>query len=316
MSDTEYRSGSTGSVPGSAGSVLRRRDFLKTTTLGAAALATGVPAVHSAPSRFRFAFLADLHVMPGEQADRARRAIRMINESVPVDFVITGGDLVQDALAQSEATATRFFDLFSEVISGLKVPVRHTIGNHDLFGVYEESGVSPDHELYGAGMYRRRFGDTHYVFDHGGWHFVVLDGNRIEGRTVVGGVDDAQLAWLAADLERVGPQVPVCIVTHIPLVSSWVQLRHGVTVAPPPQGFIVNNKAVYTVFEPYNVKLVLQGHLHVLEDWRFRGCRFIGAGAVRGGWGPGPLDGPGPSFGVVTVDGGSAAYEHVDVTTA
>jgi len=301
---------------------MNRREFLKAVAVAGGTLFAGGMGLtrcsRSQPSTkkqgFSFAFITDLHLRPGMREERLRRCIDMINEK-SCDFVVTGGDLVEDALGVGYDAAKGQYDLVESVLVDLKVPVYHTIGNHELFGVYVESGVSPEHAEYGKEMYRQRIGAgrTYYSFDYGDWHFVSLDSMKIEGRKFVGGVDEAQMNWLRNDFATVGQKRPVCLVTHIPMVSSWVQLRHGITVAPSPEGFIVNNKELYQAFEPYNLKLVLQGHLHVLEDWSFNGTRFIGAGAVSGGWGTGPLDGPGPSFGIVTIVGEDVAYEHVRI---
>jgi 3',5'-cyclic AMP phosphodiesterase CpdA len=231
------------------------------------------------------------------------------------DFVLTGGDLIEDGLGTRYEIVHECYDLAEELIAGLSPPVYHTMGNHDLFGIFVESGATPEHPDYGKEMYRRRIGNgrTYYSFDHRNWHFISLDSTQVEGRQFFGGIDKEQLDWLRSDLDTTGHERPICLCMHIPMASAWVQLRHGILVGPSPQGFTGNNKELYLAVEPHNVRLVLGGHLHILEDWSFRGTRFINAGAVRGGWGPGPLDGPSPSFGVVTVDGEEIVYEHVPI---
>lgn len=264
---------------------------------------------------FTFAFITDLHVQPGEQAERVRRCIRSVNSMQGCDFAISGGDLIEDGLGTDYETVHECYNLAQSILTDLKIPVYHTIGNHDLFGIYVESGASPDHPEYGKEIYRRRIGQgrTYYSFDRNGWHFVSLDSVQVTGRRFIGGVDSQQVDWLRSDLAATGNEHPICLISHIPMVSAWVQLRHGMTVLPAAEGFITNNKELYLALEPYNVKLVLQGHLHILEDWYFRGARFICSGAVRGGWGPSPLDGPGPSFGIVSVDGEEITFRHVPI---
>ena len=64
-----------------------------------------------------------------------------INNHHP-DFVITGGDLVSDALAQRESRADSLFNLYKATSENFKMPVYNAIGNHDVFGWYPQSGVS------------------------------------------------------------------------------------------------------------------------------------------------------------------------------
>ena len=82
------------------------------------------------------------------------------------------------------------------------MPVWSVPGNHENFGIERHlSLVSPKHPLYGKGMYRQRLGPNYYSFTYGGVHFVGLDSVDIADLWYYGHVDDAQLAWLRADLE-------------------------------------------------------------------------------------------------------------------
>lgn len=61
---------------------------------------------------------------------------------------------------------------------------------------------------------------TYYSFDHGGWHFVVLDYLKQEapGRFSPE-LDGQQLDWLRQDLQRAGSK-PTILVDHAPLLSA------------------------------------------------------------------------------------------------
>ena len=65
---------------------------------------------------------------------------------------------------------------------------------------------------------------------------------------------------------------------------------------------IESKEQVLDAFRGYNLKLVLQGHLHVVEEIIFRGVHFITGGAVCGAWWKGPRDGFPEGFVVVDVD--------------
>src|SRR5205814_6975511 len=97
--------------------------------------------------------------------------------------------------------ALSLFDLYDKTEQDLGLKVHHTIGNHDVFGIYKQSGVPADDPLYGKKLFEDRFGKRFYSFDHKGHHFVVLDSigitddNAYEGR-----IDAGQLACLKSDL--------------------------------------------------------------------------------------------------------------------
>lgn len=262
---------------------------------------------------FRFVFMTDIHVQPELRADEGfRAAIAKVNELKP-DFVITGGDLIMDALGQTEARSTELYDLFDEISKEFKMPVYHTIGNHEVFGLYKRSGISPDHPEYGKEMYKKRLGQgkTYYSFDHKGWHFVMLDAiGFTEERKYIGDVDSVQLEWLKADLARIGTQTPVVISTHIPLISVAGQMKNGGTAALSASAIVTNSNSVIKQCERNNLKLVLQGHLHIVEEIIFRDTHFITGGAVSGNWWKGLRDGFPEGFVVVDVSDNTFTWRY------
>ncbi len=270
------------------------------------------------PEPFRFVYLTDTHIGLGEPSiEQTRRCIRRINAlDPPASFVINGGDLVKNAYEQTYEAADADYRLAGQILGELNIPVYHSIGNHDLFGVAPATGVSTDHPEYGKAMFRQRIGGgrTYFSFDFGGWHFILLDSIHVDEQlNWGGGVDAEQIDWLKKDLEILNGQRPICLVTHIAIVSPVVQIRLGAMRAPGPGGLVVNGAEIYLLCEPHRLKLVLQAHTHFYEEAILNGTRFIGGGAVVGGWGPGPLDGPPTGFGLITVNGGTAVYEHIDV---
>ena len=125
---------------------------------------------------FSFAFLTDIHLKP-ESLKAFEMVIDTVNQ-LDIDFVLTGGDMVYDVLRGNKSRSDSLFTLYKESTEKINVPVYNCIGNHELFGIYEESVEDSLHPDYKYGMYERYFGKTYYSFDHKGWHFVVL--NSIE----------------------------------------------------------------------------------------------------------------------------------------
>jgi Icc protein len=289
---------------------MNRRHFLQ---IGAAALATApVPAQTTSNSDFTFLFITDTHLQPELNAasgcDQCFKKARTIKS----DFAIQGGDHVFDALAVSRERATSLFDLYAKTEQDLGMKIHHTIGNHDCFGVYPASGLSPADPLYGKKMYEDRFGKTYYSFDHKGVHLIVLDSIGItQDRAYEGLVGADQLRWLKSDLDPLSPSTPIIISIHIPLVTAFdsyvpppftPQTHHGLSVG--------NAYEVIALFAGKNVIGVLQGHTHINETVWWKGVPYITGGAVCGNWWHGTRLGTPEGFTVIQVSRGKIATQY------
>ncbi len=264
-------------------------------------------------NNFSFVFMTDIHITPERNATEGLlQAIDTINKLAP-DFVITGGDNIMDALGQTYDKANSLYNLYEETVENLEMPVYNTMGNHEVFGLYEDSGVSPDHKEYGKKLYENRLAKRYYSFDHKNWHFVVIDGiGFTDDRHYYGFVDSVQVAWLKQDLEKTGKDKPVVISTHIPLLSVGTQIMQGPT-EPFGKGSIINNaNEIRKILEQYNVKLVLQGHLHFLEDINYNGIHYITGGAISSGWWSGSRFGMEEGFIKIDISGEEFEWEYID----
>ena len=248
-------------------------------------LATSATSAVSPPANFSFAFISDCHIGPELDADKG---CAMCFEQISAsdhDFVLQGGDHIEDALEVSRERATMLMDLYQRTERRhLRKPVHHVLGNHDCLGVFAKSGIDPSAPDYGKQFYIDRFGPRHYSFDHKGVHFVVLDSVGLtDDRNYEGRVDAEQLQWLRADLAAQPNGTRIIVATHIPLVTamrcyepeSWANTPHNWT-------FVVNGREVLRILRDYDVLAVLQGHSHVFEQIELNGIRFISAGAVAG----------------------------------
>jgi 3',5'-cyclic AMP phosphodiesterase CpdA len=262
---------------------------------------------------FSFVFMTDIHLMPERRgAEGFKAAIGKVNELAP-DFVITGGDLIYDALETGYQRADSLYDLYGELCTLFRMPVHNTIGNHEVFGLYVESGVDPGHPLFGKRMFEERLGGgtTSSSFDHGGWHFILLDTIGYTGaRGYFGHVSPGTLAWLAADLGKTDIGAPIVLCVHIPLVSPTIQTIYGTTETVPPPEMVTNAPEVLSLFEGRDLRLVLQGHLHIVEQAQVKGTKFVTGGAVSGSWWEGPFRGFPEGFVMVQVDGDVINYHY------
>ncbi len=297
---------------------ISRRQFLGRAAAGGAAM--GVLGWSGCASRvakpdFSIAFMTDMHVQKEKRAAEGWRAsLRHVQEHpANPDFIVTGGDLAMDILATDVAKADEQYDLyFSAIDDILRIPVHHVLGNHDCLGIYEKSGLTPDHPLYGKEYFRQRFQreSTYTSFDHRGWHFVLLDTVGFDGRRYIGHVDEEQLAWLERDLAEANK--PTVVFGHIPLFSNLWELGSGLEKPISDSFSVVNADDVAKVLAGHPVKLSLSGHLHQNETWTYKGVEFANVGAVSGGWWSGEHYGFGEGYALLSFAGDSVSWRYVD----
>jgi len=229
------------------------------------------------------------------------------------DFVITGGDLIMDALGQSFGRADSLYDLYQGMIGELKMPVYNSIGNHEIYGIYKESGANKAHPEYGEKMFETRLGKSYYSFDHKGWKFMII--NSIEDtkkNSYIGWIDSTQMEWVRKELERTPKETPIVISTHIPFITAFEQRYYGSTLSNDSSLVVANSKDLLDLFKDHNLRLVLQGHLHTIEDIYIDGIHFITAGAVCGAWWNGPNRGFEEGFMHIRVRNNEVSWEYID----
>jgi hypothetical protein len=221
-----------------------RRDFLKLTAIGGLGVvfASALPGMARAAGQddFYFVQLSDTHWgfegPPNPDAKGTlKKAVAAVNslEREP-DFIMFTGDLTHTT--DNPVERRKRMAEFKEIVKDLKArTVRFMPGEHDA-------------SLDNGKAFQEFFGATHYTFDHRDVHFIVLD-NVSDPRAQIG---DAQLAWLAADLEQQKQDAPIVVFTHRPLfdlVPQWDwATRDGA-------------KAV-DLLMPYENVTVFYGHIH------------------------------------------------------
>jgi 3',5'-cyclic-AMP phosphodiesterase len=267
----------------------------------------------SKPEDFKFVFMTDIHLSQQRNAVSGfMKAINVINGLHP-DFVITGGDLIMDALEQRYSRADSLYNLYLGTVKNLNMPVYNTMGNHEIYGIYKDSGADSLNPEYGEKMFEKRLGRSFYSFNHKGWKFIIL--NSIEDTrkgSYIGKIDDAQISWIRQELQETDKKTPLVISTHIPFITANTQKYVGTTVPNDSSTVIYNGKDVLDLFAGYNLKLVLQGHLHTVEDIFIDGIHFITGGAVSAAWWTGPNKEFEEGFMMISVRNGDFSSEYVD----
>lgn len=263
-------------------------------------------------STFSVVFMTDIHLQPELNAvEGFRKAMDSINKYNP-DFVISGGDLIMDALAQKQPRADSLYTLYKQEVKKLKMPVYNTIGNHEFFGVYPQSGVDSTHEFYGNKMYQKNLGKTYYSFTYKHWKFIVLEAVHINGRKYTGFIHNEQIAWLKKELFNTSAKTPIAVVVHIPMLTSLTQFNKGALTPNNESIVITNSRELINLFSGYNLKLVLQGHLHILEDNFIKNVHFVTGGAICGAWWEGSNQGTEEGFLLLNFKGDQFTWKYVD----
>ena len=217
-----------------------------------------------------------------------------------------------DALGQRFGKADSLYNLYMKTASEINAPVYCTMGNHDIFGIYKKYGTDTSHPEYGEKMFENRLGKSYYSFDHKGWKFIILNSVEEKDNRYIGLVDPDQLEWIRSELENTDKQTPIVISTHLPLITAFTQVYSGSTTPNGESLVITNSKEVLDLFDGYNLKLVLQGHLHILEDIYIFGTHFITGGAISAGWWKGPYETTEEGFIKIDVEGDNFRWEYID----
>jgi 3',5'-cyclic AMP phosphodiesterase CpdA len=262
---------------------------------------------------FTFAFMTDIHLTYEKDAVPGfKKAIAEVNRLRP-DFVITGGDLIMDALGQRYSLADSLYNLYGATVKDFSVPLYNTMGNHEIYGIYSRSKADKQHPEYGEKMFESRLGKSYYSFSHKGWKFFIVNSIEDTGKDrYTGKVDSAQVEWIKAELAATDKNTPIVISTHIPFITANTQRYEGSTVGSDSSTVVWNSREVLGLFGGYNLKLVLQGHLHTVEDIYIDGIHFVTGGAVSGGWWNGPNQGFEEGFMLVSSGKSGVSWRYVD----
>ncbi|MCA9773066.1 MAG: metallophosphoesterase family protein [Myxococcales bacterium] len=161
-------------------------------------------------------------------------AVRAINATEGVEFVIIKGDLSSEQTTEQFQDAKAIFDQFSRPYHVLR-------GNHDRKG---ENAGDPFLEVFGLDR-------AYYGFDRDGYHFVMLD--TVDPPTGLGVLPADELAWLRADLAA-HPRVPTLLFAHHPVAPAAPDFWRVATA---------DARAFVDVIEDFREVLgVFSGHTH------------------------------------------------------
>ena len=287
---------------------MQRRKFIQNLSLASAAtvLPIGVNAENTGKKkRFRAAFISDIHIKTLDVAEAGmRKVLQTINQSdKKPDFIINGGDSIMDALAVSKEKTKAQWDLFFDILQAEnKLPVKHCMGNHDIWGWQLKEDVKSD-PLYGKNWWLQLTGNTksYYSFTHQNWHFIVLDSTQENNGGYIALLDAEQFNWLGAELES-NKDKHICVVSHIPIVSFCSAMFFKDML--PNGDWKLSRALLHTdarmikdLFRKYpNIRCCLSGHIHLQDEVTYLGIQYFCNGAVSGNWWKGAFQDFAPAY--------------------
>lgn len=206
-------------------------------------------------------------------------------------FGIDCGDVVGDTPA--------LYPTYIETVKSLDIPIYRAIGNHDMdyYGrTHETSDLT----------FSSYFGPTHYSFNKGNAHYIVINNNFFIGRDYfyMGYIDEKTFAWLEQDLSHVEKGSLIFLIMHIPArlkdKQSPFQYSYG-GIADQT----VNVGSLFEMLKPYNTHIIT-GHMHYnLNISHAPNILEHNTASICGTWWRGEicLDGTPQGYGVYEVDG-------------
>lgn len=222
-----------------------------------------------------------------------------------VKQTISGMDKPFHAISVGDNVFDRHYliDEYVATISDMNIPFYHVIGNHDM-DYNKRSNEGSDK------TYEENFGPSHYSFNVGNVHYVVLDDVFYYGYTYryIGYVTEEQLSWLEQDLAQVEPGSLVVVSLHIP--TTGCKGIKSASFTSILSGVVMNNQALYEILKGYNVH-IMAGHSH--QQWNTQitaGILEHTHAAASGAWWQGPVctDGTPKGYTVYEVEGDSISW--------
>ncbi|HWA32752.1 MAG TPA: metallophosphoesterase [Cyclobacteriaceae bacterium] len=280
-----------------------RRKFFKSTVAAGIAAMTVPHKLQAAGQEkkrlLRIAHITDIHMTDALNAITCTsRVFKEINamKDKP-DLIVNTGDTVMDENKQTRERVEILWDTWNNVTrESNKIRMISALGNHD---VWYGPDASTDAEYKRDPRYGKQWAievlslpARYYSVTVNGWQFIALD--SIQGENGYQ-LDDEQFGWLRNELAKLGGRRPVCVLSHVPIVSvgAWMyetKRTKALESKFPSADMHLDHQRLKDLFQEHkNVKLCLSGHVHYVDNIEYLGVKYLCNGAVSGNWWRDPL---------------------------
>jgi len=262
----------------------------------------------------RLAHLTDVHVYAERSADEgfARCLHHVQSQDDPADLIVFGGDNVMNVDGEEgRKTAQEQLEVWNRVVRDhCSLPYKIVIGNHDVLANDPVDGKKWAVESYSLP-------NRYYSYEQAGWKFMILDSTFPQESGYKGRLDSEQMDWVIETLENTSPTMPICIISHIPILSPSCYFdgdneKTGDWVVPGAWMHIDARTLKDHFYKHPNVRLCLSGHIHLVDTMTYLNVNYACNGAVSGGWWRGPNQEFKPGYALVDLyDDGTSTVEFV-----
>ena len=185
----------------------------------------------------------------------------------PLQFLINGGDVVQDG-QKDENQWIEYFKGGSAYL--MDIPQIAAIGNHDYRG-HSGPGIPNFFQKY---MRWPGSSDTgNLFFDMPGFQLVIWNSNAND---IADSVEREMWKWLEEKMQAAQKaKIPLIVATHFPVYSSSMNKFTSLSV-------IRLRMYLVPLAQKYGVKLILSGHTHMYERSFKDGVNYLVAGPAGG----------------------------------
>ena len=284
---------------------MKRRALIK--NLGGLLLAPALP-VYQLPTNpvvLRLAHLTDIHLKDEWDAPaRFRRCLHHVQSQKPaVHMILNGGDVVFDMNKESLSTINGQWSLYHSIIKAeCNLPVHYALGNHDIWWNENDKGQADYGKRFS--LEQLQLAKPYYSFSNSGWTFIVLDSVHldIDNTWYIGKLGDEQLNWLKNELASTLKDTPVCVLSHIPILTATLMIEDDIVNKWEMTGgdMHTDTAKIINLFNGYpNVKLCLSGHIHLRDKVVYNNVTYLCDGAVCGAWWKGNKRETGPGYGLI-----------------
>jgi len=253
----------------------------------------------------RIAHLTDVHLKDelGAPAKFAKCLHHLQEQNPKVDLVLNGGDVVFDMNKENISTIDKQWQLLNNTMKNeCSLPVRYCLGNHDIW--WNENSKADT--FYGKkySMDKLNLVKPYYSFIQNGWKFIVLDSVHldIDHTWYIGKLGDEQFNWLESELRTTNPEMPVLVMSHIPILTALLMIEDDIVNKWTMLGGDMHtdtSKIISLFYKHPNVKLCLSGHLHMKDKVVYNGVTYLCNGAVSGAWWNGNRRETAPGYGLI-----------------